>query len=68
MIYVCICLSNLEPFSKVINFFIIIFLDLQKAFDMYEDPQRVMEVVKTNLRAEDAPVPEYLVSRSVAGN
>lgn len=39
----------------------------QKAFDMYEEPERVIEVIETNLRDEDAPVPQYLLSRSVAG-
>jgi hypothetical protein len=40
----------------------------QKAFDVFCDKEKVNCVIKTNLRAEKASVPEYLLSRSVAGN
>jgi len=34
---------------------------------MYVDRDKVCEAIKTNLRAEAAPVGEYLLSRSMAG-
>ena len=43
------------------------FVCLQKAFDIYPDKTAVCKAVKTNLRAEMSSVPEYLLSRSVAG-
>ncbi|XP_064641142.1 uncharacterized protein LOC135495996 [Lineus longissimus] len=42
-------------------------INVLKAFDVFCDKEKVNSVIKTNLRAEKASVPEYLLSRSVAG-
>ncbi|KAK2147563.1 hypothetical protein LSH36_547g04001 [Paralvinella palmiformis] len=41
-------------------------INVLKCFDMYVDRDKVCEAIKTNLRAEAAPVGEYLLSRSMA--
>ncbi|XP_074646911.1 uncharacterized protein LOC141902886 [Tubulanus polymorphus] len=42
-------------------------INILKAFDIFCDKEKVNYVIKANLRAEKASVPEYLLSRSVAG-
>ena len=39
----------------------------QNVLNLHPDLEIVASAVQTNLRADDAPLPEYLFSRSVAG-